>query len=143
MVEQIVTSNGEILAIIIRSNYSLSNNISFLTPGDFSQQLGYMSRSAGYIIPPHVHNLVPREVKLTQEVLYIKNGKIRVDFYLDIDKYYRSTELFQGDVILLAFGGHGFEMIEDSEIIEIKQGPYCGEFDKVRFNPIDKALIKY
>jgi hypothetical protein len=143
MVEQIINNNGEILAIIIRNTYSLSDSISFLTPGDFSQQLGYMSRSAGYVIAPHVHNLVPREVKLTQEVLYIKNGKVRVDFYLDMDNYYKSSLLFKGDVILLAFGGHGFEMVEDSEIIEIKQGPYCGEYDKVRFNPIDKSLIKY
>lgn len=143
MIEQIINKSGEILAIIIRNSYSLSDSISFLTPDDFSQQLGYMARSAGYVIPPHVHNLVPREVKLTQEVLYIKKGRLRVDFYYDMDNYYKSTELIQGDVILLAFGGHGFEMIEDSEIIEIKQGPYCGEFDKVRFNPIDKTLIQY
>ena len=69
--------------------------------------------------------------------------KLIIQINYDMDNYYKSTELIQGDVILLAFGGHGFEMIEDSEIIEIKQGPYCGEFDKVRFNPIDKTLIQY
>ena len=143
MIEQILNEKNEIMAIVIRKTFSLSNSISFITPDDFSQQLGYMSRPRGYVIPPHVHNLIPREVKLTQEVLYIKNGHIRVDFYIDLNNYYKSLDLYTGDVILLAFGGHGFEMIEESEIIEIKQGPYCGEFDKIRFNPIDKALIKY
>ena len=143
MIEQILNEKNEIMAIVIRKTFSLSNSITFITPDDFSQQLGYMSRPRGYVIPPHVHNLIPREVKLTQEVLYIKNGHIRVDFYIDLNNYYKSLDLYTGDVILLAFGGHGFEMIEESEIIEIKQGPYCGEFDKIRFNPIDKALIKY
>lgn len=143
MIEQILNEKNEIMAIVIRKTFSLSNSISFITPDDFSQQLGYMSRPRGYVIPPHVHNLIPREVKLTQEVLYIKNGHIRVDFYIDLNNYYKSLDLYTGDVILLASGGHGFEMIDESEIIEIKQGPYCGEFDKIRFNPIDKALIKY
>jgi hypothetical protein len=87
---------------------------------------------------------VPREVHLTQEVLYIKKGKVRVDFYDNKKKYAFSSILNKGDVVLLADGGHGFKMIEDSEIIEIKQGPYCGEEDKVRFTSIseDQILIQ-
>ncbi len=140
---QKIEHQGISLAIIIRSNFK-KEGIEFFTPDDFSQQLGYMNRPKGYIIAPHRHNLVPREVVLTQEVLYIKSGKVRVDFYDDSQTYLESSILHQGDVILLAAGGHGFEMIEDSEIIEVKQGPYCGEKDKVRFNPIksEEAIIK-
>jgi hypothetical protein len=129
------------LSVIIRSSFN-KEDIVFFTPDDFSQQLGYMNRPEGYEIPPHVHNLVPRTVTLTQEVLFIKSGKVRVDFY-DIYKNYLESRIIQaGDVILLADGGHGFKILERAEIIEVKQGPYCGELDKIRFNPIDSNSVK-
>lgn len=93
-----------------------------------------MNRPKGYVIDPHVHNLVERKVTLPQEVLYVKSGKVRVDFYNDDRLYLESRIIETGDVILLAAAGHGFEMMENSELIEIKQGPYCGDEDKVRFD---------
>lgn len=140
MIEQIKKENL-LLSIIIRTSYK-KEGIAFFTPDDFSQQLGYMNRAEGYVIPPHRHNLVPRKVDVTQEVLFIKSGKVRVDFYDDEQNYLESRILYQGDVILLAHGGHGFEMLEQSEMIEVKQGPYCGEMDKVRFEPIEFNKIK-
>jgi mannose-6-phosphate isomerase-like protein (cupin superfamily) len=140
MIEKIF-HNNVILSIIIRRDFK-ANGIEFFTNDDHSQQLGYMNRPKDYIIKPHVHNLVPREVVLTQEVLFIKSGKVRVDFYDDDKIYLESRDLDAGDVILLAAGGHGFKMIEDSEIIEVKQGPYCGEMDKVRFEPVTEETIK-
>ncbi len=139
MIENIIYKNL-LLSVIIRAEYK-KEGISFFTPDNFSQQLGYMNRPQGYVIPPHVHNLVPRKVSLTQEVLYIKSGKVRVDFYDDDKNYLQSSILLQGDVILLAHGGHGFEMLEQSEMIEIKQGPYCGEEDKVRFEHIEPHKV--
>lgn len=139
MIENI-THKNLLLSVIIRAEYH-KEGISFFTPDNFSQQLGYMNRPQGYVIPPHVHNLVPREVSLTQEVLYIKSGKVRVDFYDDDKNYLQSSILQKGDVILLAHGGHGFEMLEQSEMIEIKQGPYCGEEDKVRFEHIEPHKV--
>jgi mannose-6-phosphate isomerase-like protein (cupin superfamily) len=136
-----ITHNNQLLSIIIRASYQ-KDGIEFFTEDNFSQQLGYMKRGVGYVIPPHRHNLVPRKVDLTQEVLYIKSGKVRVDFYDDAQVYLESAELYAGDVILLAHGGHGFEMLETSEIIEVKQGPYCGEEDKVRFDPVEEKNIK-
>tara|TARA_Y200000002_G_scaffold381292_2_gene394921 strand:- start:351 stop:779 length:429 start_codon:yes stop_codon:yes gene_type:complete len=126
--------NNEILyAIIINSEYK-QEGINFFTPNEFSQQLGYMSRPMGYKIPPHYHNVISREVKLTNEVLFIKSGKIRVDFFDENQSYLESRVLKKGDIILLAKGGHGFEMLEKSEIIEVKQGPYAGDKDKTRFD---------
>ena len=101
-----------------------------------------MNRQEGYVIPPHVHNPVAREVHFTKEVLFIKSGKVRVDFYDDEQNYLESHILYQGDVVLLAYGGHGFEMLETSEIIEVKQGPYAGEMDKTRFSPVSAEKIK-
>ena len=139
MIERIEL-NGKLLALIIRNNFR-KDGINFFTPDDFSQQLAYMNRPKGYIIAPHVHNIIPREVNLTQEVLYIKSGKVRVDYYNDDKVYLESNIVETGDVILLAAGGHGFEMLENSEIIEVKQGPFCGEADKVRFEPINNNNI--
>lgn len=139
MLEQIKIGD-KILGIIIRANYS-KEGIAFFTPDDFSQQLGYMNRPEGYIIPPHVHNIVERSVELTQEVLYVKQGKVRVDFYDDNRTYLESRIISTGDVILLAHGGHGFKMIKQSEMIEVKQGPFCGELDKIRFDAVSDSDV--
>ena len=129
---EVISNNNEIYAIIIRSNFH-QEGIKFFTPDDFSQQLGYMSHKAGHKIPPHIHNFLPREVKYTQEVLLIKYGKVRVEFYTNEKTYFKSSLLLKGDVILLANAGHGFYMEEDTAMIEIKQGPYLGEKYKKRF----------
>ncbi|MDB5205622.1 MAG: hypothetical protein JWR72_697 [Flavisolibacter sp.] len=131
MVEHYV-HNDQLLAIIIRASFSKSG-IEFFTPNDFSQQLGYMNRPQGYIIEPHMHSHIERRVVLTQEVLFIKSGTVRIDFYDSDQAYLESRVLAKGDVILLAAGGHGFQMLEDAEIIEVKQGPYSGTDDKIRF----------
>lgn len=134
--------NDKLLAVIIHANFK-KEGIEFFTPGDFSQQLGYMNRPKGYVIDPHVHRLVDRTVTITQEVLFIKSGKVRVDFFDEDKNYLESRILEKGDVILLAAGGHGFEMLEDAEMIEVKQGPYCGDEDKVRFtHSPDHPIIK-
>jgi len=142
MIQEIINKD-QLLGIIIRNSYC-KEGVSFCTPADFSQQLAYMKHSKGKIIPPHVHNLVKREVFFTKEVLFIKKGKLRVDFYDDECKYLESTILEPGDVILLANGGHGFEVLEEIEMIEVKQGPYAGDQDKTRFDgiPISEVIIK-
>jgi len=140
MIEKIY-NNHLLLSIIIRKSFE-KNGIEFFTNDNDSQQLGYMNRPKDYVIPPHRHNLVKRDVHLTQEVLFIKSGKVRVDFFDNEQHYIKSTLLYPGDVILLSDGGHGFKMLEQSEIIEVKQGPYCGEQDKVRFEPINDNDVK-
>lgn len=140
MIENI-THSGRTLAVILYAGYR-HDGIQFFTPGDFSQQLGYMNRPKGHVIDPHVHNAVRREVQFTKEVLFIKSGKVRVDFYDDDQNYLESRILNTGDVILLAFGGHGFEMLESSEIIEVKQGPYTGDIDKTRFNGVSPDQVR-
>ena len=129
------------IGIIIRRDYR-AEGIQFFTPDMFSQQLAYMNRPEGYVIPPHVHNPVKRDVAWTQEVLFIKSGRVRVDFFTEGRHYLESRVVETGDVILLAAGGHGFEMLEPTEIIEVKQGPYCGDQDKTRFEPIEREHVR-
>lgn len=136
--------NGkQFLGLIIRKDYH-DSGIQFLTDDQSPQQLGYMNREKDYVIAPHVHNSVPRTVELTQEVLIIQRGKVRVDYYDDNQIYLESRIAYEGDIVFLGYGGHGFKMLEDSEIVEVKQGPYCGAMDKVRFEPVEdnKVILK-
>lgn len=127
-----IKDNDKTLAIILRASFK-KEGIEFFTPKYFSQQLGYMQREKGYKIKPHIHNPVERSVSYTKEVLFIKSGVVKVDFYNDNKEFLGSRIISKGDVILLAYGGHGFTMIEKSEIIEVKQGPYAGDSDKTLF----------
>ncbi len=137
-----VISDGETLAIIIRHDFA-AEGVHFFTPGEFSQQLGFMKHSRGKLIQPHIHSPVQREVTYTQEVLFIRRGKLRVDFYSREKSYLESRMLGAGDVILLASAGHGFEVIQDVEMFEVKQGPYAEQADKVRFDGVsqDQTVI--
>ena len=134
MIEKI-TYHHQLLALIVSHQFN-KPGIHFFSPDDLSQQLAYMRHPTGKIIQPHVHNPVPREVEYTQEVLFIKKGRLRVDFYNNHQEYLESRLLEAGDVILLVTGGHGFEVVEEIEMIEVKQGPYVGEKDKTRFQGI-------
>jgi len=125
----IYRDGNEILAIVVKHSFS-REGIAFFTPDDFSQQLAYMKHKEGKVIRPHVHNFVKREVHFTQEVLFIKRGRLKVELYSNGRHPIKSFVLEAGDVILLSSGGHGFEVLEEIEMIEVKQGPYAGENDK-------------
>jgi mannose-6-phosphate isomerase-like protein (cupin superfamily) len=137
-----LTHNEQLLALLVPRNFK-KPGIHFFTPDDLSQQLAYMRHQSGKIITPHVHNPVPREVQYTQEVLILVKGRLRVDFYTNEKSYLESWVVEAGDVILLATGGHGFEVLEEVEMFEVKQGPYAGDQDKTRFAGInaDQAII--
>jgi mannose-6-phosphate isomerase-like protein (cupin superfamily) len=125
---------GDILAIIVRKEFQC-HGLHFFTPNDYSQQLGYMRHPVGKQIQPHIHKRVQRQVNYTQETLFIRKGKLQVDFYSEDQEHLESRVLEAGDVILLIKGGHGFKVLEELEMFEVKQGPYAGDEDKVKFNP--------
>jgi mannose-6-phosphate isomerase-like protein (cupin superfamily) len=135
-----VSYNGKLLAVIIYDSYN-TPGVNFFTPSELSQQVAHMTHRKGKVIDAHVHNPVPREVFYTQEALFIKSGRLRVDFYDDNRVYLESRLLGAGDVILLVSGGHGFEVIEDLRMIEVKQGPYTDDRDKTRFDPVAQESI--
>jgi mannose-6-phosphate isomerase-like protein (cupin superfamily) len=138
---QEIREGDNLLALIVRSSFS-EPGITFFTANDLSQQLAYMNHPAGKLITPHVHNPVPREVSYTQEVLLIRKGRLRVDFYTAEQEYLHSTILCAGDFILLATGGHGFEALDNLEMIEVKQGPYAGNKDKTTFSAVPSERLR-
>ena len=116
-------------AILIEKEESVSG-IEFFSPSDFSQQIGLMTRPAGYKVPAHIHNLVERRIEHTQEVLMMRRGRCEVILFNEMNEVTHKIILEVGDVILLAHGGHEINMITECEILEVKQGPYAGNMDK-------------
>jgi hypothetical protein len=136
-----IRAGEQLLAIIVPHDFD-DAGITFFTPDDLSQQLAYMRHPAGKEIAAHGHNPVPRQVHFTHEVLLIKRGKLRVDFYDDAASYLESRILTGGDVILLMGGGHGFEVLEETEMFEVKQGPYAGGQDKTVFPSVAPDAVR-
>ena len=125
--------NGlEPIALIIRANFD-SEGLHFFTPDSFSQQVAYMRHPKDKVLEPHIHNLVARQVLYTQEVLLVRRGKVEVNLFSSGREFLTSRILQDGDLILLCGGGHSLKMLEETSMIEIKQGPYAGDNDKTRF----------
>lgn len=132
MIVEQVLHDGVLLALIARES-PWRPGVEFVTPDELSLQFAAMRHPAGRKIEPHVHLQAPRSVQFTQEVLILRRGRLRVDFYGDDQAYLESRELGAGDVIVLVRGGHGFEVLEELEMYEVKQGPFLGAGDKLRF----------
>lgn len=124
-----IMDKGKILAVVVRKDSPLKG-VNFFTPLDFSQQLGLLVHEKGKKIEAHKHRLIKREINLTQEVLVVLEGKVKIDLYSEELKKIKSLVITDGDTILLAHGAHAIEIMEDSRIIEVKQGPYAGMDDK-------------
>jgi mannose-6-phosphate isomerase-like protein (cupin superfamily) len=134
--------DGQLCAIVLRADYDQSG-IQFFTANELSQQLASMSYKPGKVIPAHTHRPVRREVFYTQEALFIRKGRLRVDFYSAEQEYCRSRILEAGDVILLIAGGHGFEVLEELNMVEVKQGPYAGDKDKLVFASVVPSKLNF
>ena len=120
----------EVFALILRADYELEG-VNFITSPDNPLQLGVLKHQQGSRIKPHIHRSFPRTIKEVQEVLHIEYGRVEAEFYERSGKKVGSAILNSGDTIMLLSGGHGFNILEDSKIIEVKQGPYYGvEEDK-------------
>ena len=145
MIEK-VYNQKKLYALIVRSPYRKKKGISFFTDTKASQQVGYMKHKKNHIILPHKHNKRKKnaiaKIDTTTEVLIILKGILRVDFYSQNEKYLFSKKLYANDLIMLSSGGHGFKVLKDVEMIEVKQGPYFISKDKVKFDKTDENMIK-
>jgi len=135
-----IEHQGKLYATIVSSGF-LKPGVNFITSDESSLQLGYISHPTGKKIKAHIHMPTTRKLYFTHEVLIIRRGKLRVDFYDEQKNYLESRILEAGDVILLESGGHGFEVLEEIEMIEVKQGPYVADADKDRFEGIQAGEV--
>ena len=139
---QKILHKKKLLALIVKGNYRKKRGITFFTPNESTQQFGYMKHKKKYIIKPHLHKKRLTKIFFTTEVILILKGVLRVDFYNQSKKYLFSKILKEKDIIMLVSGGHGFKILKDIEMIEIKQGPYSLSKDKIKFDSISDKKIK-
>jgi len=141
MIENIVHKK-KLFAVIVKNKYRKKKGVTFFTPKEATQQFGYIKHPKNYIIQPHLHNKRLTKILYTTEVIILFKGILRVDFYDDKKKYLFSKEISKGDIIMLVSGGHGFKVIKNVEMIEVKQGPYSLSQDKKKFQITDEKKIK-
>lgn len=141
MIEKIIYKK-KLLAIIVHTKKIKNKGTKFISPNNFTHQVGFMNRPTGHIIIPHTHKKTLRKINNTSEVLFVKSGVLRVDFYINSNKYFFSKLLKKDDLIILHDGSHGFKIIKKCKLIEIKQGPFIKSLDKIKFNKIDEKKIK-
>ena len=123
MIEKIVYKK-KLLALIVKGNYRDKKGITFFTPNESTQQFGYMKHRKKHIIKPHLHKKRLTKILYTTEVILLLKGLLRVDFYSLLKKYLFSKIIKKNDIIMLVHGGHGFKVLRNVEMLEIKQGPY-------------------
>jgi len=141
MIEKIIYKK-KLYAIIVKNKYRNKKGLTFFTPSSATQQFGYINHKKDYIIKPHKHKKRLTKILTTTEVILILKGSLRVDFYTESMKYLFSKIINKGSIILLASGGHGFKVLKDVQMIEVKQGPYSRSKDKIKFKEINEEKIK-
>ncbi len=142
MIEKVIYKK-KLQALIVRGKYRNKKGITFFTPKDSVQQFGYMKHKKTHIIKPHLHQKRKNtKISHTSEVLLIMKGSIRVDFYNSSKKYLLSKVLREKDIIMLVHGAHGFKVLKEVEMLEVKQGPYSLIRDKIKFEKVDEKKIK-
>jgi hypothetical protein len=132
-IERIVDpATGRILAIVIRDGFR-AGKYNFITPNEFSMQVGVNFYQDGDVIKPHLHLEQRREIGRTQEFIYVKVGRVRLHVYDEAKSHIAAVELGAGDSVMLASGGHGFDVLAAATLVEAKQGPFSPSSDKVTF----------
>ncbi|MBT9132996.1 MAG: hypothetical protein DDT31_01201 [Syntrophomonadaceae bacterium] len=136
---EIVESNGERLAIYFPAS-SWERGLTFLTDDRDSVQVGIWGYPSGQKLRPHIHNEIKREVSRTQEVVFVKSGRVATHIFDEEENLVRTIALNPGDILILLGGGHGYEILEDNTcVLEVKNGPYPGaEIDRRRIQWAEK-----
>tara|TARA_B100000029_G_C17496937_1_gene931274 strand:- start:894 stop:1328 length:435 start_codon:yes stop_codon:yes gene_type:complete len=142
MIERIIYKK-KMLALIVRGKYRNKKGITFFTENESNQQFGYIKHNKGYIIKPHLHKKRSTKINYTSEVIIMLKGMMRVDFYDKRKKYLFSKKIKEKDIIMLVHGGHGFKILKNTEMLEIKQGPYNLIKDKIKFEKVEEQKIKF
>jgi hypothetical protein len=142
MIEKVLYKN-KLFALIVRRQFRKKSGINFFTSKEATQQFGFMKHKKNHIVKPHKHNKRLTKILRTTEVILLLKGTLRVDFYNDKNKYLFSKIINEGDVIMLVHGGHGFKILKNAEMIEVKQGPYSLASDKIKFKTVDEKKIKF
>tara|TARA_B110000483_G_scaffold201334_1_gene242302 strand:+ start:18 stop:434 length:417 start_codon:yes stop_codon:yes gene_type:complete len=131
-----ISVDKKIVAKVFKYQNKSFKGIEFFTANNLSMQVGLMGHSKNHIIKPHFHINRKKIVKQMSELLIIFSGQLKVFFYNKKKLRVKSLILNKKDMILLISGGHGFKVLKKLEMLEIKQGPFVGEKDKMRLEKL-------
>jgi mannose-6-phosphate isomerase-like protein (cupin superfamily) len=129
---EFITANGQALCYVIRAN-TKPDLTTFITPPEAKQQVGFIVYPKGGVIARHIHRPLERHIIGMAEVLVVRSGHCQIEVYDEQENFVAVRDLYQNDVVLMVGGGHGFQIKEDTVLLEIKQGPYLGADDKKLF----------
>ena len=129
---EIISANGQPLCYVIRGS-TQPTQTTFITPPDSKQQVGFIVYSRDGVIKRHIHRQLERHIVGMAEVLVVRSGHCQIEVYDEEKKPVTVRDLYQNDVVVMVAGGHGFKIVEDTVLLEIKQGPYLGPEDKELF----------
>ena len=141
MIEKVIHKK-KLFALIVRGKFRKKTGINFFTENNATQQFGYMKHKKDHVIKPHKHNQRLTKILMTTEIIILFKGILRVDFYDNKKMYLFSKKILGKDIIMLLNGGHGFKVLKDVEMLEVKQGPYKLSRDKVKFDNVDEKKIR-
>jgi hypothetical protein len=133
MIEHI-SSGDKLLAILVGRDHQPPAT-EFVTPSEQNLQVGFVKYPQGGVVQAHRHLPLERHIVGTNEVIVVRSGTVELALYDDDKALVTRRVLVPGDLVLLLGGGHGFRMVEDAVLMEIKQGPYSGLQEKERFTP--------
>jgi len=129
---EFIEKSGKTIAIIIKATYS-PDKTTFISPGMHEQQVGFVVYPTQGFIRAHKHIPLERHIKNTMETLVVRKGRVEAMLYDDDQELIAERILESGDILVLVSGGHGFRILEDTVLLEIKQGPYTGLTEKEHF----------
>jgi uncharacterized protein with PhoU and TrkA domain len=129
---EIIAASGKTLCYVIRQNIQPAKTV-FITPPEDKQQVGFIVYPKGSVIARHIHKPWERHIVGMAEVLVVRTGHCQIEIYDGNKDFVASRDLYQSDVVIMVGGGHGFRILEDAVLLEIKQGPFLGADDKELF----------
>jgi len=129
---EIIARDGVELCYIVRAGFE-PQTTTFITQPEYKQQVGFVKYDAGGVIARHTHVPIERRLVGTSEVVLVRRGSCELEVYTDDCELVATREVGPGDLILMVSGGHGFNVHEDTVLLEVKQGPYTGLEEKERF----------
>lgn len=129
-----ITHSGKIISIIYRDS-DWVKGLNFITPDEFFVQVGSWWYDKGRKLDSHIHKEFDRTAMRTQETIYVKQGSVKVLLFTEEEEFFQDYVLYQGDLAVFGYGGHGYEILEDdTQIIESKNGPFISvDKDKKKF----------
>lgn len=128
-----IYDRGGIYALVLRKGAE-AKGVNFITPRNYPLQVGVQLRRKNELIKSHIHKSTKKEIKTIQEFIHIDYGRVKVSIFNENGEKISDIILNSGDSMLQVRGGHGFKVLKDTKLIEVKQGPYDSvKEDKIKF----------